>query len=213
MRLGLGPAGRPERELRCSVGVARRRSERGRRGAFELPSGAYNVSDDEPLRHRDYVDALANAPEVKHPKLPPLWATRARRLGRQRDGSGRSEYPITSCANPAAVAPKFPSAREGWRATGQPAQQRRGPKKRRFSSRRRRPASAWRPFRPGRTAGAWPRQVFSWVGVLLADRDLVFQGLARCRSDEGFAAAVIFRLRVLHEAQKSPESPQNHRER
>jgi nucleoside-diphosphate-sugar epimerase len=42
--------------------------------ALELPPGIYNVGDDEPLRHREYADALAGALGVRPPHLPPAWA-------------------------------------------------------------------------------------------------------------------------------------------
>jgi nucleoside-diphosphate-sugar epimerase len=41
--------------------------------ALNVPSGAYNVSDDEPVTHRVFADALASAIGVATPRLPPLW--------------------------------------------------------------------------------------------------------------------------------------------
>jgi nucleoside-diphosphate-sugar epimerase len=41
--------------------------------ALDLPSGVYNVVDDEPLSHRAFVDALADAAGVAHPRLLPAW--------------------------------------------------------------------------------------------------------------------------------------------
>lgn len=43
--------------------------------ALDVPAGIYNVGDDEPMRHRDFADALANALDVPHPRLPPAWTS------------------------------------------------------------------------------------------------------------------------------------------
>jgi nucleoside-diphosphate-sugar epimerase len=43
--------------------------------ALALPSGIYNVVDDEPVTHRAYFDALARALEVRPPKLLPPFVT------------------------------------------------------------------------------------------------------------------------------------------
>lgn len=43
--------------------------------ALDLSSGAYNVTDDEPLRHVDYVAALADALGVSPPRFLPTWTT------------------------------------------------------------------------------------------------------------------------------------------
>jgi nucleoside-diphosphate-sugar epimerase len=43
--------------------------------ALTLPEGTYNVADDEPVTHRDFVDSLAHALGVVPPKLPPPWIT------------------------------------------------------------------------------------------------------------------------------------------
>ena len=84
--------------------------------ALEVPAGIYNVTDDEPLRRREFVDALASALGVPSPKLPPHWFARlggslgetlARSLrisnGKLREATG--------------WAPRYPSVREGWVAT------------------------------------------------------------------------------------------------
>ena len=42
--------------------------------ALDVRAGVYNVSDDEPLRHRAFADALADALTVPRPRLPPAWA-------------------------------------------------------------------------------------------------------------------------------------------
>ena len=86
--------------------------------ALGLPAGIYNVVDDEPMRRRAFFDALAEALGVGPPRLLPAWLvpftgsvgkTLARSLrisnGKLRQASG--------------WAPRYPSAREGWRAAVQ----------------------------------------------------------------------------------------------
>jgi nucleoside-diphosphate-sugar epimerase len=41
--------------------------------ALSLPAGIYNVADNEPLRHRDFVDAVAHAVGAEPPRLLPAW--------------------------------------------------------------------------------------------------------------------------------------------
>jgi nucleoside-diphosphate-sugar epimerase len=43
--------------------------------ALSLPAGIYNVADDEPLRHRDFVDAIARAAGAAPPRFLPAWLT------------------------------------------------------------------------------------------------------------------------------------------
>ncbi|HEX3758215.1 MAG TPA: NAD-dependent epimerase/dehydratase family protein, partial [Kofleriaceae bacterium] len=51
--------------------------------ALDLAAGTYNVADDEPLRHLAYVDSLADALGVPHPRMLPAWfAGLAGSLGR-----------------------------------------------------------------------------------------------------------------------------------
>ena len=89
--------------------------------ALGVPSGIYNVADDCPVRHREFVDSLADALNVPHPTLPPLWMaplfgsvgealTRSLRIsnGKLRGASG--------------WAPGYASVREGWRALVRGAQ-------------------------------------------------------------------------------------------
>jgi nucleoside-diphosphate-sugar epimerase len=44
--------------------------------ALSIPSGAYNVSDDEPVRRREYVDIVARTLGVKPPRFIPGWAVK-----------------------------------------------------------------------------------------------------------------------------------------
>ncbi|HKX08065.1 MAG TPA: NAD(P)-dependent oxidoreductase [Stellaceae bacterium] len=83
--------------------------------ALDTPSGTYNVVDDEPVTHRDYVDALAAALGAPAPRLPPAWAARlfgpvGGLLARSLRISNRSLKQATGWQ------PKYPSVREGWRA-------------------------------------------------------------------------------------------------
>ena len=84
-------------------------------GALEAPSGTYNVVDDEPLTHRDYVDALAAALGVPAPQLPPAWA--ARLFGPVGQLLARSlRISNGKLKRETGWQPKYPSVREGWRA-------------------------------------------------------------------------------------------------
>jgi nucleoside-diphosphate-sugar epimerase len=81
--------------------------------ALTLPSGAYNVADDEPVTHREYFDSLAAALGVARPKLPPPWMKWL--LGSVGQLLARSER-ISNRKLRAAGAwtPEYPSVREGW---------------------------------------------------------------------------------------------------
>jgi 2-alkyl-3-oxoalkanoate reductase len=83
--------------------------------ALSLPSGAYNVADDEPVTHREFFDTLAAALDVRSPKLPPAWLTPLfGSLGQLMARSLRiSNRKLRSAS---AWAPQYPSVRDGWRA-------------------------------------------------------------------------------------------------
>ncbi len=83
--------------------------------ALNVESGIYNVSDDEPLRRREFFDLLADAVSVRHPKFPPHWISKlmgsiAELLGRSQRISNRK------FRNASGWKPQFSSAREGWPA-------------------------------------------------------------------------------------------------
>jgi nucleoside-diphosphate-sugar epimerase len=83
--------------------------------ALDLPSGIYNVADDCPLTHRAFVDALADAAHIAHPRLPPAWlailgGSLARLLSRSLRVSNRKLRDASSWA------PRYPSVREGFPA-------------------------------------------------------------------------------------------------
>lgn len=80
--------------------------------ALDLPPGVYNVVDDEPVQHRQFVDTLADALGVRHPRLPPPWLAKvggpvARTLARSLRITNRK-------LRAAGWEPKYPSVREGW---------------------------------------------------------------------------------------------------
>ncbi|MGI9025806.1 MAG: hypothetical protein ACR2GP_09525 [Burkholderiaceae bacterium] len=84
--------------------------------AFGVSAGAYNVADDEPLSRRDYVDALAEALGVAPPKFAPIWLSGlAGSLGKLMSRSQRiSNRKLKKMSG---WTPRYPSVREGWRAT------------------------------------------------------------------------------------------------
>jgi nucleoside-diphosphate-sugar epimerase len=84
--------------------------------ALSAPAGIYNVADDEPLRHRDYVDALADAVGVAHPRLPPPWVARvAGPIGHMLARSQRIGN--LKLRNSCSWAPRYRSVREGFPPT------------------------------------------------------------------------------------------------
>lgn len=81
--------------------------------ALELPPGAYNVTDDEPLTRRDYVGTLAKIAGVPMPRFMPGWATGMMgSLGRLLARSVRMSNKKLAATAPA-WRPKYRSAREG----------------------------------------------------------------------------------------------------
>lgn len=81
--------------------------------ALTVPAGVYNVADDEPLRRREFADALATAFGRRHPRLMPAWLTRfgglMALLARSQRMSNRK------LRDAAGWAPATASMREGWR--------------------------------------------------------------------------------------------------
>ncbi|HKS26158.1 MAG TPA: hypothetical protein VJZ76_25430 [Thermoanaerobaculia bacterium] len=83
--------------------------------ALDVPAGIYNVVDDEPVTHRDFVNSLADRLGVCHPKFPPAWT--ARLLGSLGETLARSQrISNRKLRGASSWAPKFPSVREGWAA-------------------------------------------------------------------------------------------------
>lgn len=81
--------------------------------ALTVPSGAYNVVDDEPLTRRDYFDSLARALGTGPTKPFPLWmrfllGTLGEMLSRSQRISNRKLKAASTWT------PKYRSVREGW---------------------------------------------------------------------------------------------------
>ena len=84
---------------------------------LDVPAGVYNVVDDEPLTHRAFADALADALGVPHPRLPPAWLAHVTgSLGELFSRSVRMSN--RKLRDAAGWAPVYPSAREGLRYSG-----------------------------------------------------------------------------------------------
>lgn len=81
--------------------------------ALTLPSGIYNVVDDEPVTHRAFADSLADALHVPSPRFPPQWVTPLfGSLGQMLARSLRiSNRKLRSAAD---WAPQHPGVRKGW---------------------------------------------------------------------------------------------------
>ncbi len=77
------------------------------------PGGIYNVSDDEPLRKREFFESLARALRVDPPRYPPSWVGRL--LGSLGEMFSRSQRISNQKLRGLGWAPKYPSARQGWR--------------------------------------------------------------------------------------------------
>jgi nucleoside-diphosphate-sugar epimerase len=83
--------------------------------ALSLPAGTYNVTDDDPVTRREYVDTLAQTLGVPPPKLPPPWLTRLG--GSLADTIGRSlRISNKKLRNAAGWTPQYRSVRQGWPA-------------------------------------------------------------------------------------------------
>jgi nucleoside-diphosphate-sugar epimerase len=84
--------------------------------ALDVPAGTYNVTDDEPLKRRDYFDALASALGVPPLKLMPSWVNRL--MGSMGEMLNRSlRISNRKLRNASDWKPRYPSMREGWPAT------------------------------------------------------------------------------------------------
>jgi nucleoside-diphosphate-sugar epimerase len=109
VRRGWGPLpGPPESFVSC---VSHDDAATAVATALSLPAGVYNVADDEPLRHRDFVDALAHAVGAAPPRLFPAWVT-------QIGGSlarmyARSLRISNMKLRQQGWSPRYPSARDG----------------------------------------------------------------------------------------------------
>ena len=93
--------------------------------ALGVPAGIYNVTDDEPLRRRDFVGTLANTLGVPPPRFMPPWT--ARLLGSIGELLSRSQRMTNRKLKSATQwQPKYPSVKEGWPPTVAAMEQRTG---------------------------------------------------------------------------------------
>jgi nucleoside-diphosphate-sugar epimerase len=83
--------------------------------ALGVPAGVYNVTDDEPLRMRDYGRAISDAFEFKPPRRVPKWLFRLM-------GGGPAKYILSSqrvsngrFKEATGWSPRYKSAREGYK--------------------------------------------------------------------------------------------------
>jgi nucleoside-diphosphate-sugar epimerase len=85
--------------------------------ALNAPAGVYNVSDDEPLRRREFADAFSAAFGLPHLRITPPWILRLA-AGKTGNATARSQR-VRNDRFKAATGwtPCYPSAREGWVAT------------------------------------------------------------------------------------------------
>jgi len=83
--------------------------------ALDTRAGIYNVVDDEPMRHREFVGSLAGVLGVPPPRLPPSWMKYL--FGSLGEMMARSlRISNRKLREECGWAPKYPSMREGWRA-------------------------------------------------------------------------------------------------
>jgi nucleoside-diphosphate-sugar epimerase len=84
--------------------------------ALEVPAGVYNVVDDEPLRMREYVEALTQAFGFGRARHIPMWLARIA-LGAGAPALLRSQRVANTMFKAVTKwSPRHPSPREGWRA-------------------------------------------------------------------------------------------------
>jgi len=111
IRKGWGPLpGRPEGYLSS---ISHDDAASATAAALAAPAGIYNVVDDEPMRRREYLDALARALVLPPPRMPPYWTRHlmgsvGRVLARSQRVSNRK---LCRCG----WSPRDRSAREGLR--------------------------------------------------------------------------------------------------
>jgi nucleoside-diphosphate-sugar epimerase len=83
--------------------------------ALGLPAGVYNVSDDEPLRRREYIDSLAEALGVPSPRMAPPWIVKF--LGSLGETLARSQrISNRKLKGASGWTPRYPNMRAGWQA-------------------------------------------------------------------------------------------------
>jgi 2-alkyl-3-oxoalkanoate reductase len=82
--------------------------------ALNLPSGIYNVVDNDPMTHRQFGDALSAIAKVPVPKPPPQWLVRL--TGGLGETMARSLRISNAKLRQSGWSPQHPTARAGWEA-------------------------------------------------------------------------------------------------
>jgi nucleoside-diphosphate-sugar epimerase len=81
---------------------------------MSVPAGAYNVTDDVPMRKGEAFELLAREMGVKRPRMLPRWVTGM--MGPVTETLGRSQRISNAKFRQAANwVPKVPSLHEGWK--------------------------------------------------------------------------------------------------
>ena len=81
--------------------------------ALGVPAGIYNVSDDEPLKRREYMASLASALGVPSPRFPPRWIVKL--MGSLGETLARSQrISNRKLEAESGWSPRYASMREGW---------------------------------------------------------------------------------------------------
>jgi len=110
-RIGIAPGRSVDRrQVRASPGCPP--AATAAFAALDLAAGTYNATDDEPLRHREFVDSLADALGVRHPRMVPAWL--AALAGPVARTMARSLRISNAKLRAAGWAPRYRSARDGW---------------------------------------------------------------------------------------------------
>jgi len=82
--------------------------------ALNLPSGIYNVVDNEPMTHRQFREAMSAIAGVPVPKMPPQWLLRV--TGSMGETMARSLRISNEKLRRTGWTPVYASARQGWEA-------------------------------------------------------------------------------------------------
>jgi nucleoside-diphosphate-sugar epimerase len=80
--------------------------------ALDLPSGTYNIADDEPVTRQEYFRVIAEAIGVPEPKPLPRWTLPL--MGSLGELMARSDRISNRKLREAGFRPTYPSVREGW---------------------------------------------------------------------------------------------------